>query len=100
MITTTCREREFFIDNLLVRIHFIIVMIKWTGLAPWDHLHEPFRRELFWPESETLALRQGCRGGLRRLVWGRGCGGGARGAGRGAGRVAGRGQRVGGGGGG
>jgi len=29
------REREFFIDNLLVRIHFIIVMIRWTGLAPW-----------------------------------------------------------------
>ena len=25
------REREFFIDNLLVRIHFIIVMIGWTG---------------------------------------------------------------------
>jgi len=29
-------EREFFIDSLLVRIHFIIVMIRWTGLAPWD----------------------------------------------------------------
>ena len=29
-------EREFFIDNLLVRIHYIIVMIKWTGLAPWE----------------------------------------------------------------
>ena len=28
------REREFFIDNLLVRIHFIIVMIRWTGPAP------------------------------------------------------------------
>ena len=28
-------EREFFIDNLLVRIHFIIEMIRWTGLAPW-----------------------------------------------------------------
>jgi len=27
------REREFFIDNLLVRIHFIIEMIWWTGLA-------------------------------------------------------------------
>ena len=27
-------EREFFIGNLLVRIHFIIVMIRWTGLAP------------------------------------------------------------------
>jgi len=30
------REREFFIDNLQVRIHFIIVMIGWTGLAPWE----------------------------------------------------------------
>ena len=30
------RERDFFIDNLLVRIHFIIVMIGWTGLAPWE----------------------------------------------------------------
>jgi len=29
-------EREFFIDNLLVRIHFFIVMIRWTGLAPWE----------------------------------------------------------------
>ena len=29
-----CAEREFFIDNLLVRIHLIIVMIRWTGLAP------------------------------------------------------------------
>ena len=30
------REREFFIDKLLVRIHFIIVMIRRTGLAPWE----------------------------------------------------------------
>jgi len=29
-------ERDFFIDNLQVRIHFIIVMIRWTGLAPWE----------------------------------------------------------------
>jgi len=29
-------SRELFIDNLLVRIHFIIVMIRWTGLAPWE----------------------------------------------------------------
>jgi len=29
-------EREFFIDNRLVRIHFIIVMIRWIGLAPWE----------------------------------------------------------------
>jgi len=30
------REKEFFIDNLLVRIHFTTVMIMWTGLAPWE----------------------------------------------------------------
>ena len=29
-------EREFVIDNLLVRIHFTIEMIWWTGLAPWE----------------------------------------------------------------
>ena len=29
-------ERQFFIENLLVQIHFIIVMIRWTGLAPWE----------------------------------------------------------------
>jgi len=29
-------ERDFFVDNLLVRIHFIIVMIRWSGLAPWE----------------------------------------------------------------
>ena len=29
-------EREVFIVNLLVRIHLIIVMIRWTGLAPWE----------------------------------------------------------------
>jgi hypothetical protein len=23
-------------DNLQVRIHFIIVMFRWTGLAPWQ----------------------------------------------------------------
>ena len=35
-LTSQLREREFFIHNLLVRIHFIIVMIRWTGLAPWE----------------------------------------------------------------
>jgi len=36
-IATACpRQREFVVDNLLVRIHFIIVMIRWTGLAPWE----------------------------------------------------------------
>ena len=38
MFCRKAREREFFIDNLLVRIHFIIEMIWWTGLAPWEFL--------------------------------------------------------------
>ena len=29
-------QREVLIDNLLVRNHFIIAMIRWTGLAPWE----------------------------------------------------------------
>ena len=31
-------ERKFFIDNLLVRIRFIIVLIRWTGLARGKHV--------------------------------------------------------------
>ena len=34
-------ERHFVVHNLLVRIHSIIVMIWWTGLAPWE-LEFPF----------------------------------------------------------
>jgi len=40
-------EREFFIDNLLVRIHFIIGMIRWTGLASW---------EFEFPLQENIAM--------------------------------------------
>ena len=29
-------KRKWFNDNLLVRINFIIVTIRWTGLVPWD----------------------------------------------------------------
>ena len=32
----TCSQRELCIDNLLVRIHFIVVMSRWTGLVPWE----------------------------------------------------------------
>ena len=42
----TARERDLFIDNLLVRIHFIIDMIWWTGLAPWEVYSEG--GELVW----------------------------------------------------
>ena len=39
------RQREFFTDNQMVRIHVIIVMIRWTGLAP---------REFEFPFSGSL----------------------------------------------
>jgi hypothetical protein len=29
-------ERHSFVDSLLVRIHNIIVMIRWAGFAPWE----------------------------------------------------------------
>ena len=29
-------KKKFFVDNQLVRIHFIIEMTCWTGVAPWD----------------------------------------------------------------
>ena len=34
-VSRLLQEREFFIDNLLVRIHFMFVMIRWTGLVTW-----------------------------------------------------------------
>ena len=33
------RERapyKVFVDKLLVRIHFVIGLVRWTGLAPWQ----------------------------------------------------------------
>jgi len=47
------REGDFFLDNLVVRTPFIIVMIGWAGLAPWEF-------ELSFPGSRTstfLAFR-------------------------------------------
>ena len=45
-------EKEFITENLQVRISFIIVMIRWTGLAPWDF------NSLF---QVALYLPAGCR---------------------------------------
>ena len=49
-VFSSLRKREFFIDNLRVRIHFIIVMIRWTGLAPWGF-------EFPFPGSLTSTFR-------------------------------------------
>ena len=57
-------EREFFIDNLLVRIYFIAVMIRWTGLAPWE-FEFPFPGSL---TSTFLTGGQGAVDGARHRV--------------------------------
>jgi len=62
-------ERDLFIDNLLVRIHFIIVMIWWTGLAPWGSefvfpgsLTSTFLATLFPHTVFHLVIGSGLRG--------------------------------------
>jgi len=47
-----------FIDNLLVRIHFIIGLIWWTGLAPWE-FEFPFPGSLI---STVLVAPLTCQG--------------------------------------
>ena len=59
-------EREFFVGNLLVRINFIIVMIRWTGLAPWE-FEFSFSGSLEYTFLvEPRNTRAGWRSGLRR----------------------------------
>ena len=55
------REREFFIDKRLVRVQFIIDMIWWTGLVPWElefsfpgSLNSTFPREKCSPSEGLL----------------------------------------------
>ena len=75
-----CRDIEFFIGNLLVRIHFIIVMIRWTGLAPWEFefpfpgslpstfLAAPARQlSLLWPVALSEVCVQECYRECRSL---------------------------------
>ena len=52
-------DREFFIDNLLVRIHFIIEMIWWTVLAPWE-FGFPFAGSLICLHGQPAGQRGGC----------------------------------------
>ena len=64
-------QREFFIDNLLVRIHVIIGMNRWTGLAPWE-FEFPFPGSLtstfLVHASPLLSIALDCSGLLRRNV--------------------------------
>ena len=70
-------QREFCIDNSLVRIHFIIVMIRRTGLAPWEyasctcswippasHQRDTSLLTTYWSESDDLVDRPRAMGVL------------------------------------
>jgi len=50
-------EREFLIGNLLVRIHCIIVMIRWTGLAPREF--DLYYEQVYLEHTLTAAERKG-----------------------------------------
>ena len=66
--TVWVKKRVFFIDNLLVRIHFNIVMIRWTGLTPWEAGPPASRHRSFpFPSSRafTFRVRQSYRMSLK-----------------------------------
>ena len=60
-----CRARVL-IDNLLVRIHFILVMIRWTGLAPWE-FEFPFPGRMHLPSHVGNVQNNPARSPLSRL---------------------------------
>ena len=68
--TDPFREREFFVDNLLVRIHFIIVMIRWNcpPLGPYSRPStDPLVTRLsYWSKSGSESLMHKLRNRLRR----------------------------------
>ena len=56
LLSTDGPHPHFFIDNVMVRIHFIIEMIWWTGLAPWQ-FEFPFPGSLISAFPETKGAR-------------------------------------------
>ena len=65
-------KREFFTDNFLVRIHFIIEIVWWTGLAPWDSNGTQPGGGAVRAIAADLA-QEGGLGPARRVVQGRPC---------------------------
>ena len=68
-LTPALPEREFFIDNLLVRIHFIIVMIRWTGLAPWEFEFPFFQVPFLALPEATRGTQRATAGNLHGKCW-------------------------------
>ena len=56
------QEREFLIDNLPVRVHLIIVVIRWTGLAPWE-FEFPFPGSLTSTSGSAPRMGSSCGNG-------------------------------------
>ena len=58
MTSPSAAERKFFIDNPLVRIHYVIEMIWWTGLAAWQS-DSLIQVALYLPSKSYLELYRG-----------------------------------------
>ena len=67
MVAVEQDKREFLMDNLLVRIHFSIVMMRWTGLAPWQ-FEFPFASRTTWMRCRSVSVTED--GGDRLQVLG------------------------------
>ena len=66
-----CAERALFMDNILVQIHFIRVMMRWTGLAPLE-FEFPFPGSLTSTFLELLQSQRGSSSGfalVENFLW-------------------------------
>ena len=54
--------------NLLVRIHFIIVMIRWTGLAPWEFEFPQRLTRVHGEEVIRARTKPGAGGGVQKCA--------------------------------
>ena len=69
LCSTPLPEKEFFTDNLLVRVPLNIKMIRWTGLAPWE-FEFSFPNGLIATFLKLLLLLLRLIKGSWFLVWG------------------------------
>ena len=59
--------RGFFIDSLLVRIHFIIVMIRWTGLTRKHHAEEGNVTDAWNNLGDLYSRGHGCKKDVNKV---------------------------------
>ena len=68
---TPSLDRDLFVGNLWIRVNFIIVTIRWTGLAPWKfELPFPGRPTSTFPKHLVdLLLFDSCTASIVDFDW-------------------------------